>query len=143
MLIGEYRHSVDIKGRVAIPSKFRQDFYTGLILTKGVDTCLFGFTRPEWEKVVEKITQLPLSQANSRAFARLLLSGAFETEIDKQGRILIPEHLRRYADIVKRVVIVGIQSRIEIWDEKKWEAYRQASEDNAEEIAERLGDLGI
>jgi MraZ protein len=143
MLIGEYRHSVDPKGRLAIPSKFRQDFCQGLILTKGVDTCLFGFVRTEWDKVVEKITKLPISQANSRAFARLLLAGAFETEVDKQGRILIPEHLRKYANIVKRVVIVGVYSRIEIWDEKKWEEYRQSSEDNAEEIAEHLGDLGI
>ncbi len=143
MLIGEYRHNLDQKGRIAIPAKFRNDLIPGLIITKGVDTCLFGFPKTEWEKVVEKINKLPISQSNSRAFARLLLSGAFETEVDKQGRILIPENLRQYAGLSKRVVSVGIQNRIEIWDEKKWDEYKKTSEENAEEISERLGDLGI
>ncbi|MCL4358295.1 MAG: division/cell wall cluster transcriptional repressor MraZ [Patescibacteria group bacterium] len=143
MLIGEYRHNLDQKGRIAIPAKFRNDLIPGLIITKGVDACLFGFPKTEWEKVVEKINKLPISQSNSRAFARLLLSGAFETEVDKQGRILIPENLRQYAGLSKRVVSVGIQNRIEIWDEKKWDEYKKTSEENAEEISERLGDLGI
>ncbi len=143
MLIGEFKHNLDQKGRVSIPAKFRQKFAEGLILTRGIDQCVFGFPKPEWEKVVNKITNLPLSQANARAFARLMLSGAFEAEIDNQGRVLIPEVLRKYAHLEKRVVIVGMHNRIEIWDEKKWEEYKKQSEENSQEIAERLSDLGI
>jgi MraZ protein len=143
MLIGEFKHNLDQKGRVSIPAKFRQKFAEGLILTRGIDQCVFGFPKPEWEKVVNKITNLPLSQANARAFARLMLSGAFEAEIDNQGRVLIPEVLRKYAHLEKKVVIVGMHNRIEIWDEKKWEEYKKQSEENSEEIAERLSDLGI
>jgi MraZ protein len=143
MLIGEFKHNLDQKGRVSIPAKFRQKFAEGLILTRGIDQCVFGFPKPEWEKVVNKITNLPLSQANARAFARLMLSGAFEAEIDNQGRVLIPEVLRKYAHLEKKVVIVGMHNRIEIWDDKKWEEYKKQSEENSEEIAERLSDLGI
>jgi MraZ protein len=143
MLIGEFKHNLDQKGRVSIPAKFRQKFAEGLILTRGIDQCVFGFPKPEWEKVVNKITNLPLSQANARAFARLMLSGAFEAEIDNQGRVLIPEVLRKYAHLEKKVVIVGMHNRIEIWDERKWEEYKKQSEENSEEIAERLSDLGI
>jgi MraZ protein len=143
MLIGEFKHNLDQKGRVSIPAKFRQKFAEGLILTRGIDQCVFGFPKPEWEKVVNKITNLPLSQANARAFARLMLSGAFEAEIDNQGRVLIPEVLRKYAHLEKKVVIVGMYNRIEIWDEKKWEEYKKQSEENSQEIAERLSDLGI
>jgi MraZ protein len=143
MLIGEFKHNLDQKGRVSIPAKFRQKFAEGLILTRGIDQCVFGFPKPEWEKLVNKITNLPLSQANARAFARLMLSGAFEAEIDNQGRVLIPEVLRKYAHLEKKVVIVGMYNRIEIWDEKKWEEYKKQSEENSQEIAERLSDLGI
>ncbi|MFZ8848516.1 MAG: division/cell wall cluster transcriptional repressor MraZ [Minisyncoccia bacterium] len=143
MLIGEFKHNLDQKGRVSIPAKFRQKFAEGLILTRGIDQCVFGFPKPEWEKVVNKITNLPLSQANARAFARLILSGAFEAEIDNQGRVLIPEVLRKYAHLEKKVVIVGMYNRVEIWDEKKWEEYKKQSEENSQEIAERLSDLGI
>jgi len=143
MLIGEFKHNLDQKGRVSIPAKFREKFAEGLILTRGIDQCVFGFPKPEWEKVVNKITNLPLSQANARAFARLMLSGAFEAEIDNQGRVLIPEVLRKYAHLEKKVVIVGMHNRIEIWDDKKWEEYKKQSEENSEEIAERLSDLGI
>jgi len=143
MLIGEFKHNLDQKGRVSIPAKFRQKFAEGLILTRGIDQCVFGFPKSEWEKVVNKITNLPLSQANARAFARLMLSGAFEAEIDNQGRVLIPEVLRKYAHLEKKVVIVGMHNRIEIWDDKKWEEYKKQSEENSEEIAERLSDLGI
>lgn len=143
MLIGEYRHNLDNKGRTAIPAKFRNKFTEGLVITRGVDNCLFGFSKAEWEKMVEKITSLPISQKDSRAFARLILAGAVEVEIDSQGRILIPEYLRKYAILEKRIVITGIHNRIEIWSEKTWEAYKNQSEENAEEIAERLSDLGI
>jgi MraZ protein len=143
MLLGEFNHNLDNKGRLLIPAKFRNKFSDGIIITRGIDNCLFGFPRDEWEKVVAKLTNLPISQANARAFSRLMLSGAFETEIDNQGRILIPEILRKYANLNKKVVIVGVYSRIEIWDKEKWENYKKQSEENSEEIAERLSDLGI
>ncbi|MCS7184175.1 MAG: division/cell wall cluster transcriptional repressor MraZ [Patescibacteria group bacterium] len=143
MLLGEYNHTLDNKGRISIPSKFRSKFLEGIIITRGLDNCLFGFTKEEWERVVKKIVNLPLSQSNARAFSRLMLAGAFETEIDNQGRILIPESLRKYANLNKKAVIVGVYTRIEIWDENNWENYKKQSEENSEEIAERLSDLGI
>lgn len=143
MLLGEYRHNLDNKGRVSIPSKFRNKFSEGIIITRGLDNCLFGFTKNEWLKVVEKINSLPLSQSTARAFSRLMLSGAFETEIDNQGRILIPETLRNYANLDKKIIIVGMYSRIEIWSEENWQKYKKDTEKNSDEIAERLSDLGI
>jgi MraZ protein len=143
MLIGEFHYNIDQKGRLMIPAKFRQRFGLEAVVTRGLENCLFVFPKDEWEKVVEKILKLPLSQANSRAFARLMLSGAYESTIDNQGRILIPEYLRIYAKLSKKVVIVGLYSRIEIWDEKLWEEYKKESESQAQEIAEKLSDLGI
>lgn len=143
MLIGEYKHNLDNKGRVALPAKFKNKFAEGLILTRGIDQCIFGFPKSEWEKVVKKIAELPLSQGNARAFARLILAGAFEAEIDNQRRILIPESLRKYANLEKKIVIVGMYTRIEIWSEKNWEEYKKQSEESAQEIAEKLSDLGI
>jgi MraZ protein len=143
MIIGEFKHNLDDKGRLLIPAKFRPKFLEGIVITRGIDNCLFGFTKEEWEKVVNKLVNLPISQANARAFSRLMLSGAFETEIDNQGRILIPEIIRQYANLRKKVVIVGVYTRIEIWDENNWENYKKQSEENSEEIAERLSDLGI
>jgi MraZ protein len=143
MLIGEFHYNIDQKGRLMIPAKFRQRFGLEAVVTRGLENCLFVFPKDEWEKVVEKILKLPLSQANSRAFARLMLSGAYESNIDNQGRILIPEYLRSYAKLSKKVVIVGLYSRIEIWDEKLWEEYKKESESQAQEIAEKLSDLGI
>lgn len=143
MLIGEYNHNLDNKGRLSLPAKFKNKFVEGLILTRGIDQCIFGFPKSEWEKVVKKISELPLSQSNARAFARLILAGAYEAEIDNQRRILIPENLRKYACLEKKVVIVGMYTRIEIWDERKWEEYKKQSEESSEEIAERLSDLGI
>jgi MraZ protein len=143
MLIGEYHYNIDQKGRLMIPAKFRTKFGLEAIVTKGLENCLFVFPKDEWEKVVEKILKLPLSQANSRAFTRLMLAGAYETQIDNQGRILIPEYLRQYANLTKKVVIVGLYSRFEVWDEKSWEEYKKQSESQAQEIAEKLSDLGI
>ncbi|GIW66772.1 MAG: transcriptional regulator MraZ [Candidatus Parcubacteria bacterium] len=143
MLIGEYRYNLDNKGRLMIPAKFRNRFGVEAIITRGLENCLFVFPRDEWEKVVDKILKLPLSQFNSRAFTRLMLAGAYESQIDNQGRILIPENLRNYASLDKKVVIVGLYSRIEIWDEEKWTEYAKQSEDQAQEIAEKLSELGI
>jgi len=143
MLLGEFRHNADTKGRVAIPSKFRDALTAGAIITRGIDNCLFVFAQNEWQSLVEKLMALPLSQANSRAFVRLMLAGAMDVEIDKQGRILIPEYLRTYAGIEKEVVVAGLYSRIEMWDAARWNEYKEKTEHASEEIAEQLGALGI
>jgi MraZ protein len=143
MLIGEYNHTMDSKGRIAIPAKFREKLGAGAIITRGLDNCLFVFGANEWESLVNKLMSLPLSQANSRAFVRLMLAGARDAEFDSQGRILIPDYLRKYAGLKKNVVVAGLYSRIEIWDAERWEEYKRKTESKTEEIAERLSELGI
>ncbi len=143
MLLGEYKHSVDTKGRMAIPAKFRTHINTGAIITRGLDRCLFLFSEKEWQKLAEKLTALPLAQANSRAFARLMLAGASDATLDIQGRILIPEYLREYAGLQKQVVVAGIYTRAEVWDKEEWDKYKQKTESASDEIAEQLGELGI
>ena len=143
MLLGEYRHNLDVKGRVAIPAKFREKLETGAIVTRGLDSCLFLFAEAEWKALAEKLVALPLAQANSRAFVRLMLSGAMDVEFDSQGRILIPDYLRKYAGLGKEVVVAGLYNRIEMWDKDTWESYKAKTEGASEEIAEKLGELGI
>ncbi|MEK9173122.1 MAG: division/cell wall cluster transcriptional repressor MraZ [Patescibacteria group bacterium] len=143
MLLGEYKHNLDIKGRVAVPAKFREKLVGGAIITRGLDSCLFVFGSKEWEVLAEKLVSLPLAQANSRAFSRLMLAGAMDVELDNQGRILIPDYLRKYADLKKQVVVAGLYSRVEIWDQDNWDKYKQKTENSSEEIAEKLGELGI
>lgn len=134
---------MDSKGRIAIPAKFREKLGAGAIITRGLDNCLFVFGLNEWEILIQKLMSLPLSQSNSRAFVRLMLAGAKDAEFDSQGRILIPDYLRKYAGIKKSVIVTGLYNRIEIWDEQKWQEYKQKTENKTEEIAERLSDLGI
>src|SRR3989344_3116680 len=143
MLLGEYQHSLDTKGRVAIPAKFRDKLSSGAIITRGLDNSLFVFANKEWQALAEKLVALPLAQANSRAFARLMLAGASDVELDAQGRILIPDYLRKYADLKKQAVIAGLYNRVEIWDAARWEKYKQKTESASDEIAEKLGELGI
>ena len=143
MLLGEYKHTIDVKGRMAIPSKFRGEITIGAIITRGLDRCLFVFSEKEWQKLAEKITALPLSQSNSRAFARLMLAGASDVALDAQGRILIPEYLREYAGLKKQVVVAGVYNRAEVWDKDTWDKYKEKTESASDEIAEKLGELGI
>jgi MraZ protein len=143
MLLGEFKHNLDIKGRMAIPAKFRDKLEAGAIITRGIDNCLFVFANNEWEILAKKLVALPLAQANSRAFARLMLAGATDVEIDSQGRILIPDYLRKYAGLSKSVVVTGLYNRIEVWDEAAWNTYKVKTESSSEEIAEQLGELGI
>ena len=143
MLLGEYKHNLDSKGRLAVPAKFREKLSPGAIITRGLDNCLFMFGGKEWDALAQKLTALPLSQANSRAFVRLMLAGAMDVEIDGQGRILIPDYLRKYASLHKETVITGLYNRVEIWDMRNWEHYKQKTESASEEIAEKLGELGI
>ncbi len=143
MFIGEYKHNLDDKGRLAIPTKFRADLSKGAVVTRGLDTSLFLFPKEEWDKLAEKLAGLPLGQSNSRAFARLMLAGAMDVEIDKQGRVMLPEYLRAYAGLQKSVVIAGLYTRLELWDEATWNAYKSKMEEDAESVAEQLGELGV
>ena len=141
MLIGEYEHSLDVKGRIIMPSKFREDIGDKFIVTKGLDGCLFAFSKEEWKKFEEKLSTLPISNKDARTFTRFFFAGAIDCELDKQGRFLISSNLREFAGFVKDVVIVGMNSRIEIWSKEKW----NECNDNlsADEIAEKMEMLGI
>jgi len=143
MFIGEFTHTLDTKGRVAVPVKFRGKLGTNAIITRGLDRCLFVFTSQEWETLAQKLIALPLAQANSRAFVRLMLAGAMDVEVDKQGRVLIPDYLREYAGLKKETVITGLYNRIEVWDSQAWKGYKEKTESESDEIAEKLGELGI
>lgn len=141
--IGEYSHSLDDKGRLAIPVKFRAELKKGAVVTRGLDNCLFLYTKDEWAKAAEKYAALPISQANSRAFSRLMLAGAMDVEFDKQGRALIPEYLREYAGLKKEVVIAGLYNRLEIWGDVQWKVYKTQTEAESGSIAERMAELGV
>ena len=143
MFIGEYQHTVDDKGRLAIPTKFRKALSKGAVITRGLDSCLFVFTTAEWKILAVKLASLPMSQANSRAFARLMLAGAMDVRLDSQGRVILPEYLRKYAKVGRDTVIAGLYSRLEIWDRKAWEKYKTKTESNSNGIAEKMGELGI
>jgi MraZ protein len=143
MFIGEYRHTIDEKGRMAIPSKMRRDLGSGAVVTRGIDNCLWVFPKKEWQDLAEKLSSLPLSDANSRAFSRLMLAGAMEVEFDSQGRALIPGYLRSYAGLSKNVIIAGLYNRLEIWNENEWKTYKDKTEKATEQIAKHMADLGI
>jgi len=143
MLIGEYKHTLDPKKRLSLPSKWRKDLGRKLVLTKGLDNCLFVYPLTEWQKITEKIGQLPLGQADTRSFNRFFLSGAVEVEVDSVGRILVPEFLKDFATLETTVVLAGIHNRIEIWDEKTWSEYKRKIESQADALAEKLGEIGV
>ena len=143
MFIGEYAHTLDDKARIAIPAKFRKKFVRGVVVTRGLDNCLFVYPMQEWAKLADKLAALPISQSNSRAFSRLMLAGAIDLDLDKQGRVVIPEYLRSYAKLGKRVVITGLYNRLELWSDKSWKSYKQSTESRSGSIAEKLGELGI
>jgi MraZ protein len=143
MFLGEYHHSIDDKGRVSVPAKFRDDLVNGAVVTRGLDTSLFLLPLEEWGKLADKLAGLPLGQADARAFSRLMLAGAMDIQLDGQGRFVIPEYLRKYAGLKREVVIVGIHNRLELWDEEEWNKYTAQSEADAEKIAEKLGTLGV
>ena len=143
MFIGEFTASIDEKGRISIPAKFRIQLKSKVVVTRGLDNSLFLYTLDEWKKLAEKLASLPISTANTRAFSRLMLAGAMDCEIDKQGRIIIPGYLKEFAKIGKKVVIAGLYNRIEIWSEELWQAYKVQTEQNSNAIAEQLGSLGV
>jgi len=143
MFIGEYQHNIDEKGRLAVPVKFRNELAKGAVVTRGIDNCLFLYPQKDWEQLAEKLSKLPISKANTRAFARLMLAGAMDCEVDKQGRIILPDYLRKYASVKKKVVIAGLYNRLEIWDEEVWNKYKAGKEKDSSDIAEALGELGV
>ena len=148
MLIGEYRHNLDPKKRLAIPSKFRKELGDGLpgqgdVLAKGLDGCLFIFPLKNWAPFAEMLGGLSIGKQDTRSFARLFLSGAVEVEFDSLGRILILDNLKKYANLNKEVVIAGLFNRLEIWDEKRWNIYKDDLEKNSDKISEKLGELGL
>lgn len=142
MLIGEYSHNMDAKGRLILPSKFRSELGERFIVTKGFDGCLYGYSIEEWNNIEEKIKTLPLvTGKDARNFTRFFFSSAIECEIDSQGRILISQNLRDFAMLKKEVVIIGVSSRIEIWSKEKWNEYNESQD--SEDIAEKMSFLGI
>lgn len=143
MLLGEYRHNVDTKGRVSVPSKFRGDLGQSFVITKGLDNCLFMYSKQEWETFENKLKELPLTNNDARSFMRFFFAGAAECEVDKQGRINIPQVLRDYAGIKKDVVIVGVATRAEIWDSVNWDNYTTSDSLNVSQIASQMSNLGI
>ena len=143
LFIGEYLHSIDAKGRVIIPSKFREELGDTFIVTKGLDNCLFVYPKSEWESFEIKLKQLPLTSKDARAFVRLFFAGATECELDKQGRVIIPANLREHGKLDKDVVIIGVSTRVEVWGKEEWDSYNEASALSYDEIAERMAQLGI
>lgn len=142
MFLGEHQHTIDAKGRLIIPSRFREGLGERFVVTKGLDTCLFAYPLSEWHVLEQKMRSLPMTRSDARAFVRFFFSGATECELDKQGRVLIPANLREYAGLKKDIVVIGVSSRVEIWSKERWEVYSQESASSVEEIAEDL-DLGI
>ena len=143
MLIGEYQHTLDPKKRLAIPAKLRKVLGEKVILTRGLNNCLVLYPLDQWQKLTEKLGQLPVGQGDTRSFLRLMFSGAVEVDLDQLGRILIPDFLKNYASLSQRITIVGVYDRLEIWDEGRWNSYKSEVEKNTDMIAEKLGELGL
>ncbi|HDP37298.1 MAG TPA: transcriptional regulator MraZ [Candidatus Atribacteria bacterium] len=143
MLIGEYHHNIDPKKRIALPAKFRRELGNQMVITKGLDNCLFLYPLKQWEKISEKLSEMPIGQADTRGFNRFMLAGAIEADLDSMGRILLPDYLRNFAGLKNKVVIAGVYNRLEIWDESKWDKYKMKIEKKADDLAEKLGEVGL
>jgi MraZ protein len=142
MFIGEYEHTLDEKKRVSLPKQFRTGLGKKMVMTRGLDNCLFVYSKSSWEKVAEKLQALSFAQADTRGFNRFILSGAAEVEVDSAGRILIPEHQKEFAGLKKTVVFAGVSDRVEVWDSEAWKAYKSRIEKQADSMAEKLGEIG-
>jgi MraZ protein len=143
MFMGEYHHTIDLKGRMIVPSKFRDELGETFVITRGLDQCLFGYPMSEWKLIEEKLKALPLTKKDARAFTRFFFSGATECELDKQGRVNIATPLLQYAKLEKECVVIGVSNRIELWSKSIWENYVAEQEDSFEEIAENMIDFDI
>ncbi|PIQ69140.1 MAG: division/cell wall cluster transcriptional repressor MraZ [Candidatus Taylorbacteria bacterium CG11_big_fil_rev_8_21_14_0_20_46_11] len=143
MLIGEYTHTIDGKNRLSLPAKFRSEMGKKVVVTPGLDGCLFVFTLKQWKEISEKLGSSSLLQGDTRSFNRYMLGGASEAEVDSIGRVLIPDFLRTRANLTEKVAVVGVQSRVELWDEKQWQEYKKGVEKQADTLAEKLGSVGV
>mgnify|MGYP006193176429 CR=1 FL=1 len=143
MLIGEYIHTIDDKNRVSLPSKFRKEMGKSLVITPGLDNCLFLFTVSEWEKIASRLSEGSLLQSDNRSFNRFMFGGAVEVDVDSIGRILLPDFLRDRAKLKGKVAVIGVQNRIELWNEKQWGDYKKVVESHADSLAEKLGSVGV
>jgi MraZ protein len=143
MFMGEYTHNMDKKGRLIIPAKIRDELEEKFVITRGLDNCLFLYPMPEWKKLEEKLTSLPMTSKNARNFVRFFFSGANECELDKQGRVSLPLNLRDFAQFEREIVIVGLANRLELWAKEKWDSYLGEVEESYEDIADAMEELGI
>lgn len=143
MFLGEFEHTIDDKGRVAIPARFREELAEGLVLTRGFDRCLQAFPRPAWQRLAERVSALSLGNEEARLLRRLLFSGAAEVEVDRQGRILIPQNLREYGALAEQVVITGMDTYFELWSSERWQGVLEKLDSAGNSIAEQLAALGI
>ncbi len=143
MFIGEYQHTLDPKNRVIMPAKFREKLGDSFVMTKGMDNCLFIYSNHEWSNVEEKLKSLPMTSKDARAFVRFFFAGASECELDKQGRMVVPTHLKEYARIDKELVIIGVSTRIEIWSREEWNKFNSDANISYEDVAEKMSQLGI
>jgi MraZ protein len=142
LLIGEYEHTLDEKKRISLPKNFRAALGKRIVVTRGLDNCLFVFSKHSWQKMAQKLQSLSFVQAETRGFSRFMLSGAAEIDVDGVGRILIPEHQKAFASLKTRVVFTGVSDRVEIWDADSWRSYKQNIDKNAEKLAKKLGEIG-
>jgi MraZ protein len=143
VLIGEYQHLIDEKGRVTVPARLREALGDNFILARGLESCLFMFPLAEWENIQDKLKRLSLTKSDARAFTRFLFSGAQEAQVDRQGRVLITPNLREYAHLDKEVVLIGVSTRAEIWAKSEWERYKEQADTSFEEVAEKLADIDL
>lgn len=143
MLIGQYEYTIDNKKRLALPAKFRGELGGKVIITKGIEKCLVVYTEKEFKTVSDKISNLTISQAEARSFTRTMLAGAMEVNLDKLGRVLIPDYLKKYAGLKKNVIVCGLSNRLEIWDSEDWAEYTKKAEKGVDQIVSKLGPLGI
>lgn len=143
MLIGEHIHKMDGKRRVSLPAKFRKTMGKKVVITHGLDGCLFAYKTDEWQKISERLSELSMGRSGTRGFNRFMLAGASEVEIDSLGRILVPEYLADFAGLSEKVAIIGVHTRLEIWDEDKWSKYKKRIEKEADDLAETLGEIGM
>ncbi|MCT8139031.1 division/cell wall cluster transcriptional repressor MraZ [Anaerobacillus sp. CMMVII] len=143
MFMGEYHHTIDEKGRMIIPAKFREELGPNFVITRGLDQCLFVYPESEWKLLEQKLKALPFTKKDARAFTRFFFSGATECELDKQGRILVSQPLRQYASLEKECVVIGVSNRVEVWSKSTWEEYFAQSEDSFSEIAEGIVDFDL
>lgn len=143
MLIGEFTHTIDEKNRISLPAKFRKEMGTDLVITPGLDKCLFVFTKKEWQKISEKLSGFSMLAADNRSFNRFMFGGATEVSVDAIGRILLPDFLKDRAGLRGKAALVGVQNRLEIWNDKTWGEYKKVVEREADALAEKLGGVGV